>query len=164
MHLNPALTRHPRIITQSVTKRAAARSSTSSAQAAAEIYAYIAARDLALAEAERQPSDLILNRAFLANQLVDSCLKPARSPYQAQALADAEAMRERQRCERAKLRIAHLRAGTASAFSTARSPRRILRSKRRLPASTHHCCASVFAGFRQKISLALKFYYSRAQQ
>ncbi len=111
MHLNPAVIRRPRIITRAITPSTAARSYASSPAATAEIYAYIAARDLALVEAERDVSTLTLNRAFLANQLVDNCLKPARSPYQAQSLPDVDAMRERQRCEKAKQRLAQLREG-----------------------------------------------------
>ncbi len=101
-------------MTRAVTPSTAARSYASSPAATVEIYAYIAARDLALAEAEREVSDLTLNRAFLANQLVDNCLKPVRSPYQAQSLPDADAMHERQRCEKAKLRIAQLRQSQGS--------------------------------------------------
>ncbi len=103
-------------MTRAVTPSTAARSYAASPAATAEIFAYIAARDLALAEAEREVSDLTLNRAFLANQLVDNCLQPARSPYQAQALPDADAMRERQRCENAKQRISHLRASQGSSL------------------------------------------------
>lgn len=116
MHLNPAIIRRPRIMTRAVTPSTAARSYASSPAATAEIYAYIAARDLALAEAERGVSDLTLNRAFLANQLVDNCLKPVRSPYQAQSLPDADAMRERHRCEKAKQRIAQLRESRGSSL------------------------------------------------
>ena len=96
MQLNPAILRHPSMLASSVPRRAGA--SIGSPQASAEIHAYIAARDLALAEAERAASDMTLNRAFLANQLVVDCLKPARSPYQAQSLPEAEAIRERLRC------------------------------------------------------------------
>ena len=64
---------------------------------------------MALAEAERQTSDMTLNRAFLDNQLVENYLQPARSPYQAQFLPEAEAIRERKRCEAVKARVAQLR-------------------------------------------------------
>lgn len=87
----------------------------SSVDASAEIFAYIAARDMSVAEAERLPNDTTLNRAFLANQMVENCLRPARSPYQAQSLAEAEAARERKRCEAAHKRIAQLRACVATA-------------------------------------------------
>lgn len=117
MHLNPALVRQPRVISSSLPRPRASRGV--SPQVCEEIHAYIAARDMALAEAERAPSDLTLNRAFLANQMVDNCLKPARSPYQAQSLPEADAVRERQRCERAKTRIAQLRAGTSRLFACA---------------------------------------------
>lgn len=100
------------MLAQAVPCRAGA--SIGSPQASAEIHAYIAARDLALAEAERAASDMTLNRAFLANQLVVDCLKPARSPYQAQSLPEAEAIRERQRCKTAHARIGQLRAAAAT--------------------------------------------------
>ncbi|MEP6809401.1 MAG: hypothetical protein ABI992_04100 [Chthoniobacterales bacterium] len=119
MHLNPALTLRPRIVTRSVTRTTAVRSSTSASQANAEIHAYIAARDLALVEAERNPSALTLNRAFLANQLVANCLQPVRSPYQAQSLGENEAARERQRCENAAGRISVLRTGGGSFLANA---------------------------------------------
>ena len=112
MQLNPAILRYPSMLAQSVPRRAG--TSIGSSQASAEIHAYIAARDLALAEAERAVSDMTLNRAFLANQLVVDCLKPARSPYQAQSLPEAEAIRERQRCEAVQARIGQLRAAAAT--------------------------------------------------
>ncbi len=87
--------------------------SVGSPQASAEIHAYIATRDLALAEAERDPSDTTLNRAFLANQLVTDCLQPARSPYQAQSLPKVEALRERQRCASAGMRLAQIRSAVS---------------------------------------------------
>ncbi|MEO5721699.1 MAG: hypothetical protein ABIR71_09545 [Chthoniobacterales bacterium] len=103
MQLNPAILRQRSMFPQNLPRHAG------SPQASAEIHAYIAARDLALATAERNTSDLTLNRAFLANQLVGDCLKPARAPYQAQSLSEAEAMRERQRTELVGKRIAQLR-------------------------------------------------------
>ncbi len=89
MHLNPAILRHPSVLTRSIPRNSnpALRGPVGSPQASAEIHAFIAARDMALAEAERNPADMTLNRAFLANQLVQNCLQPPRSPYQAQALA-----------------------------------------------------------------------------
>lgn len=118
MHLTPALVRQPRAFVPARPRHAAPVAAPSAA-AREEIYAFIAARDLALASAERDPSNLTLSRAFLANQVVDDCLKPARSPYQAQALPEPEAIRERQRCERAKTRIAELRAGRSRLFACA---------------------------------------------
>ena len=81
-----------------------------SPEASAEIHAYIAARDMAMADAERRPTDLSLNRAFLANEMVENCLRPARSPYHAQALPVGEVVRALQRCEVLKRRIHQLRA------------------------------------------------------
>ena len=112
MQFNPAIVGRPRIVTQSLSRKPAPSSYAGSPQATAEIQAYIAARDMALAEAERLTSDMTLNRAFLANELVENCLQPARSPYQAQCLPEGDAARERKRCEAAKTRIAHLRAGS----------------------------------------------------
>ena len=61
-----------------------------SAYTVAEINAYIAIRDQLLAE-------------------VLGCLQPARSPYEPQSLAETDAIRERQRCEIVRSRIAQLR-------------------------------------------------------
>lgn len=110
MQLNPAPTRQSR--------SSALRSEGSpcgSPEASAEIYAYLAARDLALLSAERSPSEMSLNRAFLANELVGNCLRPARSPYQAQSLSEVEAMHERSRSEAVLNRIAQLRACLSAA-------------------------------------------------
>lgn len=109
MQLKPAILPNSSMPTKSKSRSRCA--SIGSPEASAEIRAYIAARDLALAEAERQPSDRTLDRAFLANQLVGDCLRPARSLYEAQCLPEAEAIRERQRCETTGARIAQLRAG-----------------------------------------------------
>ncbi len=110
MHLNPAVLRGPSLISRSIPRNSvlSARAG-GSPEASAEIHAYISARDMALAEAERDVSTLTLNRAFLANQMVEGCLKPARSPYQAQCLPENEAIRERYRCEAAKARLTKLR-------------------------------------------------------
>jgi hypothetical protein len=70
---------------------------------------------MAMADAERRPTDLSLNRAFLANELVESCLQPARAPYQAQSLPAGEALRALQRCEVLKRRVHQLRACTLAA-------------------------------------------------
>jgi hypothetical protein len=75
-----------------------------------EIDAYIAVRDSFLAEVEKMPTVNNLNRAVAANDLVASCLQPARSPYQAQSLSEAQAIVERKHCETAKVRLAALRA------------------------------------------------------
>ena len=81
-----------------------------SSEAIEEINAYIAIRDQSLAAAERVPTRGTVDRALLANEFVESCLRPARSPYQAQALPEANAADERQRCASAKARLAQLSA------------------------------------------------------
>jgi hypothetical protein len=78
-----------------------------------EIGAYIAIRDGLLAEAERKANAALLDRVKIANELVENCLKPARSPYQMQFLSEPEAKRERARCSAAKTRIAALQAALA---------------------------------------------------
>ena len=107
-------------LTQPLFRRSApvAKSDTRAAgseQASAEIGAYIAIRERLLAEAEQGRTEKQLDRAAIANNFVASCLKPARSPYQAQCLPEAEAARERKRCEAVKLRIARLRGTLAHA-------------------------------------------------
>jgi hypothetical protein len=84
-------------------------------QASGEINAYIAIRDRLLAQAEEAHSEAILDRAASANEFVENCLQPARSPYQAQHLPPAEALRERRRCELITLRLAGLRRTLAHA-------------------------------------------------
>ena len=74
-----------------------------------EINAYIAIRDELLAEAEELHTSAKLAATELANDFVFGCLKPARPPYEAQCLAEAEANRERKRCEIVRDRIAQLR-------------------------------------------------------
>jgi hypothetical protein len=78
--------------------------------AAVEIHSYLAARDLLFREAEENPTEDNLSRATAANESVEICLRPARSPYQAQSLPEAEAARERRHCKAVKMRIAELRA------------------------------------------------------
>ena len=73
-----------------------------------EISAYIAVRDQALADAERVTTRGTVDRALLANEFVESCLRPVRSPYQAQAMPEAMAADERTRCAAAKVRLAQL--------------------------------------------------------
>jgi hypothetical protein len=78
--------------------------------AVVEIRAYLAARNLLLREAEENTTEANLRRATAANEFAENCLRPARSPYQAQALPEAEAARERLRCKAVTVRIAELRA------------------------------------------------------
>ena len=88
----------------------------SSKEAVAGINAYIAIRDMYLAEAEASTSDVTLGRVVRANEVVEICLKPARSPYEAQHLEETDAAYERERCEAAKIRIAELACIAAARF------------------------------------------------
>jgi hypothetical protein len=74
-----------------------------------EINAYIAVRDVYLVEAEEVTTRARLDRLAIANECVETCLGPARSPYEAQCLAETDAIRERKRCVALKGRIAELR-------------------------------------------------------
>ncbi len=80
-----------------------------SPEATAEISAYIAIRDDLFAEAEQLRTAAKLDSAIAANEFVAQCVRPARSPYQAQSLPAQDAARERQRCEFVSGRIAQLR-------------------------------------------------------
>jgi hypothetical protein len=80
-----------------------------SKQAVEEINAYIAVRDLLLFEAEGVTTCARLDKLRIANEFVETCLRPARSPYEAQCLAETEAIRERKRCAAVKVRVAKLR-------------------------------------------------------
>ena len=80
-----------------------------SAYSIAEINAYIAIRDQLLAEAEELRTAAKLASTALANDFVLGCLQPARPPYEAQCLPEADAIRERKRCEAVRNRIAQLR-------------------------------------------------------
>jgi hypothetical protein len=80
-----------------------------SAYSAAEINAYIAIRDQLLAEAEEVATSAKLASTGLANDFVQGCLQPARSPYEAQYLPEADAIRERKRCEAVRNRLVELR-------------------------------------------------------
>ena len=83
--------------------------SSDSSPVVAEIHAYLAARNLVLREAEENTTEANLRRAASANVFAENCLRPAHSPYQAQALPEAEAERERRHCRAVKLRLAELR-------------------------------------------------------
>lgn len=80
-----------------------------SAYSVAEINAYIAIRDQLLTETEELRTAAKLASTELANDFVLGCLQPTRSPYQAQCLAEGDAIRERKRCEVVRNRIAQLR-------------------------------------------------------
>jgi hypothetical protein len=75
-----------------------------------EIRAYATIRDIALAEAEKFTNSLNLERARIANEFVESALKPARTPYESQHLLEGDAAGERQRCEAVKVRLSLLHA------------------------------------------------------
>src|SRR6476619_2045372 len=75
-----------------------------------EINAYAAIRDIALSEAEKEPNVVNLERARIANEFVENCLKPARPLFEGQHLPEEDAVRERTTCQTAKVRIALLRA------------------------------------------------------
>lgn len=77
--------------------------------AAEEIYAFIAARDLLLADAEEATTEGSLHRVWMANEFAERCLEPARLPYAGQTLPAEEAAWECQRCKTVKVRIAELR-------------------------------------------------------
>jgi hypothetical protein len=81
----------------------------SSKHAVEEINAYIAVRDGLLVEAEEITTRAALDRVTIANEFVETCLRPARSPYEAQCLVETDAIRERKRCAAVKVRIAELR-------------------------------------------------------
>lgn len=85
-------------------------SSPAQSEAALEIHAYLAARNLLLREAEENTTESNLRRAAAANEYAELCLRPARSPYQTQSLSEMEAARERQHCKAVKMRLAELRA------------------------------------------------------
>jgi hypothetical protein len=80
-----------------------------SAYSVAEINAYIAIRDQLLDEAEQLHSSAKIASTALANDFVEGCLKPVRSPYEAQCLSEQDAVRERERCEAVRERLTRLR-------------------------------------------------------
>jgi len=81
---------------------------TGSTEAGEEIQAYIAIRDLLLNDAEVATTTESLRRATMANEFVEICLRPPRSPYEAQSLEQRQAALELERCCVAKMRIAAL--------------------------------------------------------
>ena len=72
------------------------------------VNAYIAIRDRLIEEVEKIATPEKLNRLAIANDLVLACLKPARPPYDAQFLPEADAARERSRCDSIRGRISSL--------------------------------------------------------
>ncbi len=89
--------------------RSADRARTSQ-PAIAEINAFIAIRDNLLADAEALITRATVDRAGIANNVLEKSLSPARSPYQAQSLAKLEADDQRKRCRTVRGRLAQLRA------------------------------------------------------
>ena len=80
-----------------------------------EINAYIAVRDGLLNETKAATTSAKLERLSAANEFVVNCLKPARSPYEAQCLVEMDAAHERKRCEAVQVRIAKWRAQLSAA-------------------------------------------------
>jgi hypothetical protein len=80
-----------------------------------EINACIAVRDGLLDETEAAATSARLDRLSTANEFVVNCLKPARSPYEAQCLAEMDAAHERKRCEAVQARIVKWRAQLSAA-------------------------------------------------
>jgi hypothetical protein len=81
---------------------------TGSKEASDEIQAYVAIRDLLLSDAEVTTTAESLRRATIANEFVETCLRPPRSPYEAQSLEQRQAARELERCRAAQMRLATL--------------------------------------------------------
>lgn len=73
-----------------------------------EVQAYAVIRDLLVSDAEVTTSTESLRRAAIANEFVERCLRPPRSPWQAEYLEPGEAARQREHCGAAKMRIAAL--------------------------------------------------------
>jgi hypothetical protein len=86
-----------------------------SEHAFAEIGAYIAIRERLLSDAEYSRAESRIDRAEAANDFVESCLKPGRSPYQGQSLPEADAQREWNRCLAVRVRLQRLRSKVAHA-------------------------------------------------
>ena len=75
-----------------------------------EIRSYLAVRNLLLREAEENTTEATLRRAMNANDFAEGCLASGKSPYEAQALSESEAVRERRHCRTVRIRLAELRA------------------------------------------------------
>ncbi|MGI9114010.1 MAG: hypothetical protein DLM52_06680 [Chthoniobacterales bacterium] len=82
---------------------------TGTKEARDEIYTYIAIRDLLLSDAEVTTTAESLRRAATANEFVETCLQPARTPYEAQYLGEIDAASERERCRESRQRLQALR-------------------------------------------------------
>ncbi|MDQ2659956.1 MAG: hypothetical protein M3Y03_06010 [Verrucomicrobiota bacterium] len=106
---SPVLPFHSRPTKFHVARVPQKQRSAGSVEATAEISAYIALREMYLSEAEAGLTETALARAERANEFVVDTLRPARSPYEAQHLAENDAVRERQRCAAVSLRLLALR-------------------------------------------------------
>ena len=95
--------------TEAKGKPAPKREPRSSEYVIGEINAFIAIRDELLAEVEEAKTMSKLDSLVIANNFVESCLTPARSPYDMQVLPEPDANRERERCEEIKKRVVQLR-------------------------------------------------------
>lgn len=113
MHLTHALHRRAILTVKPAAERqvrtAAVAAPAGAEHAFAEIHAYIGIRDRLLEKAEQVRTESSLERVSDANNFVANCLKPARTPYETQHLPEAEASRERKRCEAIRVRIDRLR-------------------------------------------------------
>ena len=105
----PVSTSSPKARTPAKTKPPQARQPHPSDYVIGEINAFIAIRDELLVEAEEAKTASKLESLIVANNFVESVLTPARSPYEVQFLPEADARRERKRCEQIKQRVADLR-------------------------------------------------------
>ena len=101
------LTHEPAKVSTKKHPRASAKPA-SSKDVVDEINAYIAIRDELLAEAEQIMTRAKIDSVSVANDFVATCLKPARSPYEAQCLSENDAVRECKRCEAVNARIREL--------------------------------------------------------
>jgi hypothetical protein len=79
-----------------------------------EINAFIAIRDILLADAEKSPTSKTIDSAATANAFVENCLRNGRSHYGGQSVPEPDAIRERKVCDEVKQRIGKLRAAVAS--------------------------------------------------
>jgi hypothetical protein len=99
----------PKASSEAKSRKSQAREHASSKYVIGEINAYIAIRDELLAEAEELRTRSKLDSLIIANDFVETCLTPSRPPYEAQHLPEADALRERRRCQEIKLCVANLR-------------------------------------------------------
>ncbi len=104
---------HPNQFEQELIPKHDQAEPTASPHAHDEISAYIAIRNILLADAEKSPTSEAIASLAAANDVVETCLQPACPPYQAQHLSETDAVRERKVCQKVKQRIAQLSAAVA---------------------------------------------------